>query len=76
MEEKFTYEELAQKVSGASDILYLLANRLDKHFKRNSVPGEKPMHVLYIAAQTLKNMSYTIETIADEMLAQVEYGTE
>lgn len=34
------------------------------------------MHVLYIAAQTLKNMSYTIETIADEMLAQVEYGTE
>ena len=33
MEEKFTYEELAQKVSGASDSLYVLANRLDKHFK-------------------------------------------
>ena len=68
--EEITFEELAQKVSGASDSLYALSRKLDAYWKRNAVPGEKPMHVLYIAAEALRNMSYTIETIADELLAQ------
>ena len=69
---KPTYEELAQKVSGASDSLYALSRKLDGFWKRNTIPGEKPLRVLFIATQVLQNMSYTLETIADEMLGQCE----
>lgn len=66
--EKPTYEDLAERVSEASDNLYTLAKQLENYWKEHAIPGEKPMRVLYIAKETLQNMCYTLETIADEML--------
>jgi hypothetical protein len=63
-----TYEELAQRVSELSDALYDVSFDLARHYEVNMVPGEKPMNICFIAKETLRNMSYTLETIADVML--------
>lgn len=70
MAKEMTYEELAQKVSEASNTLYLLSKQLEAYHKAHSIPGEKPMRVLYIASQVTQNSSFTLETVADEMLAR------
>ena len=63
-----TYEEMALQVSELSDALYTLSQELDAHFKANMKPGEKPMNICYLAKETLRNMSYSLETLADVML--------
>lgn len=63
-----SYDELASRVSDVSDTIYILARELEDYWKTNSVPGTKPLRVCNIAWNTLKNMAYTLETIADDML--------
>lgn len=63
-----TYEEMAQQVSEISDAMYTLSKELEKHYKENMKPGERPMNICYIAKETLRNMCYSLETLADVML--------
>lgn len=63
-----TYEEMAEKVGDISNELWALASELERHYKENMKPGEKPMHICYLAKETLRNMSYTLETLSDTML--------
>ena len=63
-----TYHEMAQEVSALSDSLYMLAADLEKYYHDNMEPAERPMRICNIAKETLRNMSYTLETLADEML--------
>lgn len=69
MEEEFTYEQLANKVSGASSSLYVLAGRLDKYCKKTS-GEENALFTIRVAVEVLRNMSYTLDTIADTMLEE------
>ena len=63
-----TYEEMAQQVCDLSNSLFSLSKELEGHYKKNMKPGERPMHICYIAQETLKNMSFTLETLGDTML--------
>lgn len=63
-----SYEEMAQQVNDLSCDLYTLSKELETYYKENFKPGEKPMNICYIAKETLRNMSFTLETISDVML--------
>ena len=62
------YEEMAAQVREISNAMYLLSKDLERYYKENVKPGERPMNVCYIAQETLKNMSFTLETLSDTML--------
>ena len=63
-----TYEEMAQQISDISDAMYLLSKDLEAHYKENMKPGEKPMNICYLAKEALRNMAYSLESLADVML--------
>lgn len=53
-----TYEELAEKIRIASDELFELGKQAEKF--ANS-------RIMYIASETLKGMSYSLESIVDSL---------
>lgn len=53
-----TYEELAEKIRIASDELFKLGKQAEKF--ANS-------RIMYIASETLKGMSYSLESIFDSL---------
>lgn len=63
-----TYEEMAQRVSELSDALYTLSHELEVHYNENMVPGEKPMNICYLAKEAIRNISFSLESLADVML--------
>ena len=63
-----TYEEMAQQVGEISNAMYILSKELETYYKENMKPGERPMNICYIVQETLRNMSYTLETMSDTML--------
>lgn len=69
MEEEFTYEQLVSKIEGASTSLFVLFKRLDKYYKTNVDPEENPLFSLHIAAESIRNFTYTLDTLAEVMAA-------
>lgn len=67
MEEELTYEQLINKVEGASSSLYVLAGRLERYHKRNANPEENPMNALYLAAEAIRNFTFTLDALAEVM---------
>lgn len=59
---------MALQVSEISNALYTLSKELEEHYKMNMKPGERPMNICYLAKETLRNMCYSLETLADVML--------
>ena len=68
MASKKTYEELAERISELSDDLYSVSYDLEQYYKENMVPGERPLHICFIAKEATRNMCYTLESISDIML--------
>ena len=70
MEEELTYQQLVNKIEGASSSLFVLAGRLERHHKRNANPEENPMNALHIAAEAIRNFTYTLDTLAEVMATE------
>ena len=56
-----TYEELAEKIREASDELFELGKMAEK-FEND--------RIMYIAAETLKGMSYSLEAIVEGLVGE------
>lgn len=56
-----TYDELASKIEDASNELYLLGKEAEKF---------ENCRIMYIAAETLKGMSYSLESIAEGLVGE------
>lgn len=63
-----TYEEMAMKVNEISCDMYTLSKELEAHYEANMRPGERDMPICFLAKETLRNMSFTLETLSDTML--------
>lgn len=72
MEEEFTYEQLVRKVEGASSSLFILSKRLDQFHKRNADPDENPLFALHLAAEAIRNFTYTLDTLAEVMSVEAD----
>lgn len=70
MEEELTYEQLINKVDGASSSLFALSKRLDRYHKRNSDEDGNPMNALRVAAEVIRNFTYTMDTLAEVMAVE------
>lgn len=70
MDEELTYQQLVNKIEGASSSLYVLAGRLDRYHKRNADPEGNPMNALHLAAEAIRNFTYTMDTLAEVMAVE------
>lgn len=71
MEKNYTYQELARKVSGASDSLYALVRSIDDFYKKNA-DDDNPYTLLFLATETLRNMSFTIDSFGDKLMEEAD----
>lgn len=54
-----TFAKIVEKINGLSDDMYVLSKRIHDNL------GDHKLG--YLAEEMLKNMSYTLETLADEI---------
>lgn len=74
MEDDLTYGQLVSKVEGASSSLFVLSKRLDRYYKRNANPEENPLFALHIAAEAIRNFTYTLDMLAEVMGVEAQEG--
>lgn len=63
-----TYEEMALKVDEISCDLYSLFKELEAYCGENMKPDEPQTDICFLVKETLRNMSFTLDTMADVML--------